>query len=244
MVEQVLAAHAGAAMHVCIVAPAEYARVGQVVREEVAQPVNAAACRPCLLAVSVQAVDGDDTAVFLAANAQTSNEKHTQRLDWGFLLPLVGLVQLQQLALLTLKSLKHSAYMLVRAKRKATYETYLRLTLLRANIQELSHRVISGQGQRVRGVGRRMCSSIVREGCREAELYGGCSMLAVEAIEDAKLLLSLAVRCSARSAHTACQPAERRLVGCRTSTAEARPEHHAVAIRQPYSHTCLTHCED
>jgi hypothetical protein len=30
-----------------------------------------------------------------------------------------------------------------------------------------------------------MCSSIVREGCREAELHGGCSMLAVKAIEGA-----------------------------------------------------------
>jgi hypothetical protein len=61
-----------------------------------------------------------------------------------------------------------------------------------------------------------MCSSIVREGCREAELRGGCGMLAVEAMEGAWLLLSLAVRCSARSAH-----------------AEARPKYYAVAIRQP-----------
>lgn len=40
-------------MHVCIVALAEYARVGQAVREEVAQLVDAAACHLCLLAVSV-----------------------------------------------------------------------------------------------------------------------------------------------------------------------------------------------
>jgi hypothetical protein len=43
-----------------------------------------------------------------------------------------------------------------------------------------------------------MSSSIVREGCRQAELHGGCGMLAVETMEGAWLLLSLAVRCSAR----------------------------------------------
>jgi hypothetical protein len=79
VVIEVLGADARAAVRVRIVAPAEYARVGEVVREEVAQPVNAAARRPCLLAVSVQAMDGDDTAVELAANAQTSSEKHTQQ---------------------------------------------------------------------------------------------------------------------------------------------------------------------
>jgi hypothetical protein len=51
-----------------------------------------------------------------------------------------------------------------------------------------------------------MRSGIVHEGCREAELCSGCSMLAVEAMEAAWLLLSLAVRCSARSAHAARQP--------------------------------------
>jgi hypothetical protein len=103
MAEQVLAANPRPAVRVRIVAPAEYARVGEVVREEVAQPVDAAARRPCLLAVSVQAMDGDDTAVELAANAQTSSEKHTQQSGWCLLLPLAGRVQLQQLALLTLR---------------------------------------------------------------------------------------------------------------------------------------------
>jgi hypothetical protein len=79
VVVEVLRAHTRAAVRVCIVAPAEYARVGQVVREEVAQPVDAAACRPGLLAVSVQAMDGDDTAVLLAATAQTSSKRHTRR---------------------------------------------------------------------------------------------------------------------------------------------------------------------
>jgi hypothetical protein len=37
---------------------------------------------------------------------------------------------------------------------------------------------------------------------------------------------------------------ERYLVGCRRPTVDARPKHHAVAIHQPYSHACLTHCED
>jgi hypothetical protein len=106
MVEQVLAAHPRPAVRVRVVALAEHTRVGQVVREEVAQPVDAAARRPCLLAVSVQAMDGDDTAVLLAANAQTSNEKHTQRSDWCLLLPLPDRVRLHQLAPLTPRMLR------------------------------------------------------------------------------------------------------------------------------------------
>lgn len=47
-------------MCVCIITPAEDACIGEIVREEVAQPVDAVACRPCLLAVSIQAMDGDD----------------------------------------------------------------------------------------------------------------------------------------------------------------------------------------
>jgi hypothetical protein len=62
-----------------IVPPAEYARVRQVVREEVTQPVDATARCSCLLAVSVQAMDGDDTAVESPANAQPGSEKHTRR---------------------------------------------------------------------------------------------------------------------------------------------------------------------
>ena len=81
-------------------------------REQVAQPVdavdtvNAAARRPRLLAVPIQAVDGDDTAVELAANAQKSSKKHTRQSGWCLLLPLAGRVQLQQLALLTLRMLR------------------------------------------------------------------------------------------------------------------------------------------
>jgi hypothetical protein len=41
MVEQVLAAHARPAVRVRVVAPAEYARLAQVVREQVTQPVDA-----------------------------------------------------------------------------------------------------------------------------------------------------------------------------------------------------------
>jgi hypothetical protein len=63
MAEEVLTAHAGAAMCVRIVAPAEYARVQQVVREEVAQPVDAVSRCPCLLAVTVEAVHSDDAGV-------------------------------------------------------------------------------------------------------------------------------------------------------------------------------------
>ena len=75
MVEQVLAADPRPAVRVRVVAPAEYARVGQVVREEVAQPVNAVdavACRPRLLAVPVQAVDRDDARLASAAGRRRS----------------------------------------------------------------------------------------------------------------------------------------------------------------------------
>ena len=63
MVEQVLAAHARAAVRVGIIAPAEYARIGQIVGEQVAQPVDAVACCPRLVAVSVKAVHSDDAGV-------------------------------------------------------------------------------------------------------------------------------------------------------------------------------------
>ena len=41
MIEQVMAADARPAVRVCIVAPAEYAHVGEVLWKEVAQPVDA-----------------------------------------------------------------------------------------------------------------------------------------------------------------------------------------------------------
>jgi hypothetical protein len=63
MVEQVLAAHARAAVCVRIVAPAEYACVRQVVREEVTQPVDAVARCLRFLAVFVEAVHSDDAGV-------------------------------------------------------------------------------------------------------------------------------------------------------------------------------------
>jgi hypothetical protein len=79
VVIEVLRAHARAAVCVRIVALAKDARVREVVREEVAQPVDAAARCPRLLAMSVQAINGDDTAVGLAVDATPSNEKHTRR---------------------------------------------------------------------------------------------------------------------------------------------------------------------
>jgi hypothetical protein len=137
-------------MRVCIVAPTEYARVGQVVREEVAQPVDTVVRRPRLLAVSVQTMDCDNTAVQLVANAQTSDRKHTQWLGWCLQLPLASRVQLQQLALQTLEMLRMSrvlqepARMLVRMGRKAVYKKHLYLALLRAEVKKPSHRVSSG----------------------------------------------------------------------------------------------------
>jgi hypothetical protein len=64
-------------MHICVVAPTEYARVGQVVWEEVAQPVDTVVRRPRLLAVSVQAMNRDDAGVGLAVErAQKYIEKN------------------------------------------------------------------------------------------------------------------------------------------------------------------------
>jgi len=108
-------------MRVCIVTPTEYARIGQVVREEVTQPVDTVVRRPRLLAVSVQTMDCDNTTVQLAANAQSGSKKHTQWLGWCLQLPLASRVQLQKLALQTLKmlrDLRESACVLVRTKEK------------------------------------------------------------------------------------------------------------------------------
>ena len=52
-------------MCVRIVAPAKYTCVGEVVWEEIAEPVDAVASRPGLLAVSVQAMDSNDARVGL-----------------------------------------------------------------------------------------------------------------------------------------------------------------------------------
>jgi hypothetical protein len=85
-------------VYVHIVAPAE-----------VAQPVNAAARRSCLLAMSVQAMGGVDTAIVLAANARLGGKKHTLQSGQCLLLPLAGRAQLQQ----------ESACVLVRTKEKS-----------------------------------------------------------------------------------------------------------------------------
>jgi hypothetical protein len=59
MIVEVLAADA-VAMRVRIVSPAEDPRFWDIVREEIAEPVDAVRRRPSLVAVSVQAVDGND----------------------------------------------------------------------------------------------------------------------------------------------------------------------------------------
>lgn len=60
MVVEVLATNAGAGVGSGIVAPAEDAGMRDVVRQEVAEPVDSIACGPCCLAVAVGAMDGDD----------------------------------------------------------------------------------------------------------------------------------------------------------------------------------------
>lgn len=74
MIEDVLAAHPRPAVCVRIVVPAEYARVGEILWKEVAQPVDsvdAVARRPRLLAVPVQAVDRDNAGIVLAIECAT-----------------------------------------------------------------------------------------------------------------------------------------------------------------------------
>ena len=62
MVVEILAADSGAGMGVGVVAPAEDAGVWDVVWQEIAEPVDAIARGPGLVAVAVEAMDGDDTA--------------------------------------------------------------------------------------------------------------------------------------------------------------------------------------
>jgi hypothetical protein len=59
MIVKVLAADT-VAMRVRIVSPAEDARIWDIVREEIVEPVDTVRCRPSLVAVSVQTVDGND----------------------------------------------------------------------------------------------------------------------------------------------------------------------------------------
>jgi hypothetical protein len=70
MVIQVLAAHLRPAVCVRVVAPAEYARARQVVRQQVAQPVHTVARRPRLLAVAVEAMDRDNAGRVSASEGE------------------------------------------------------------------------------------------------------------------------------------------------------------------------------
>jgi hypothetical protein len=60
VIVEVLAANAGAGVDPGIVAPAKYAGIRNVVWQEVAKPVDAIASGPCLYAVAIKAMDGDD----------------------------------------------------------------------------------------------------------------------------------------------------------------------------------------
>jgi hypothetical protein len=61
--------------------------------------------RPCLHAVSVQDIDGDDAAVSLAVERVAVQEAYST-VGWCLQLPLAGHVELQQLPLLTLRILR------------------------------------------------------------------------------------------------------------------------------------------
>lgn len=62
MVVEVFAADARAGMGVCIVTPAQDAGLGDVMRQEIAEPVDAVTRGPRRFAVAVEPVNGDDAA--------------------------------------------------------------------------------------------------------------------------------------------------------------------------------------
>lgn len=61
MVVEILGADSGAGMSIGVVAPAEDAGVWDVVRQEMAEPMDTIARGPGLVTVAVEAMDGDDT---------------------------------------------------------------------------------------------------------------------------------------------------------------------------------------
>jgi hypothetical protein len=61
MIIEILAADARVTVGVGIVTPTEDSRIGDIVREEIAEPMDAIRGRPCLLSMAIQAMDGDDT---------------------------------------------------------------------------------------------------------------------------------------------------------------------------------------
>jgi hypothetical protein len=187
-------------MRVRIVSPAKYARVGQVMREEVAQPVDTVVRRPCFLAVSVQAMDSDDAGARLAVERATGQKEAYSTVGLAPSATTCRPCTTAAAGPADAEDAEGSAgvCLCVSAYER---EACLRDVPLPYSSSSTSQSVVASRCLKVCGVGRRMCSSIVREGCREAELRGGCGMLAVEAIEGAwSPLLSLAVRCSARSA--------------------------------------------
>jgi hypothetical protein len=113
--------------------------------------VDTASRRPYFLAVSVQAMDGDDAVIGLAANAQLSSKKHTELSGWCFLLT-------------TSRSCATAAAGSADADDfEWETEVCLRNALLRADAKEASYRKASGQTQKVFGVRR-----------SQAELHSGC----------------------------------------------------------------------
>lgn len=57
------------------ITPAKYARVGYMVRKEVAQLVDTVVCRPRVIAMSVQAIDCNNAAAKLAVDSATEQQE-------------------------------------------------------------------------------------------------------------------------------------------------------------------------
>jgi hypothetical protein len=72
-----MAGEAHVAMRAFIISPAVYTRVRQVEYEEIAQVVDAAACRPCHSSVSVQAMDCHDALVGITLDRAIGEQGHT-----------------------------------------------------------------------------------------------------------------------------------------------------------------------
>ena len=81
MVIQILAAHASRAVGVRVVAPGKNARVREILREEVAQPVHAVTGRPRPLGMAIEAVDRDNTNILLGDSKPCISNGRTPQ--WG-----------------------------------------------------------------------------------------------------------------------------------------------------------------
>lgn len=83
MVIEVLTTNARIAVGIRIITPTEYSGVWEVSGKEVLEPIDPITCRPRFLAMSIQAMDADDTSVgsgLKITPMADMEDKHTQPL--------------------------------------------------------------------------------------------------------------------------------------------------------------------